>query len=105
MPEVQLLTTASQHGSSAWYNTSIIMNDPMYNIKEVMELQFGALRQDLLEIKTTLKDQNVQTEKRFSKIEKELDDLRVEMARYKVVWGIGATIGASLIAFFANRII
>ena len=81
------------------------MNDPMYNIKEVIELQFKTLRDDLREIKDTLKDQNIQTEKRFSKVEKELDDLRVEMARYKVVWGIGATIGASLIAFFVNRII
>lgn len=79
------------------------MSDPNYTIKEIIELQFNALRVDLQEIKNTLKDQNLQTEKRFTKVEKELDDLRVELARYKVIWGIGATIGASLIAFFLNR--
>jgi len=55
-------------------------------------------------IVAALRDQNIQTEKRFAQIEKDIDDLRMETAKYKTVWGIGATIGASLIAYLANRI-
>lgn len=80
------------------------MTEPNYTIKEIIELQFNTLRVDLQEIKNTLKEQNLQTERRFTKIEKELEDLKVEVARYKVIWGVGATLGASLIAFFINRI-
>ena len=69
-----------------------------------MELQFKGIDHKLDSIHGILKDQNVQTEKRFAQIEKDIDDLRLESARYKTVWGIGATIGATIIAFALNRI-
>lgn len=69
-----------------------------------MELQFKGIDHKLDSISNTLKDQNVQVEKRFAQIEKDIDELRLESARYKTIWGIGATVGASLIAFFANKI-
>lgn len=78
--------------------------EPSYTIKEIMELQFKSIDHKMDSILATLRDQNIHTEKRFSQIEKDIDDLRMESARYKTVWGIGATVGASLIAFFANRI-
>jgi len=85
--------------------------EPTYNIKEVIELQFKGLRNDLQEIKATLRDQTAQTEKRFAQIESELGDIRkelevqkVEYAKYKVIWGMGATLAASLVAFTLNRI-
>lgn len=78
--------------------------EPSYTIKEIMELQFKSIDHKMDSILATLRDQNIHTEKRFSQIEKDIDDLRMESARYKTIWGIGATIGASLIAFFANRI-
>jgi hypothetical protein len=79
------------------------MSEPNYTVKEIIELQFNALRLDLQEIKSTLKDQNLQTERRFTKVEKELEDLKLEVARYKVVWGVVATVGASVIAFTLNK--
>lgn len=78
--------------------------EPTYSIKEIMELQFKGIDHKLDAIVSTLKDQNIQTEKRFAQIEKDIDELRIESARYKTIWGIGATVGASLIAFFANKI-
>ena len=69
-----------------------------------MELQFKGIDHKLDAIVNTLRDQNVQTEKRFAQIEKDIDDLRIESARYKTIWGIGATIGATIIAFVLNRI-
>ena len=78
--------------------------EPSYTIKEIMELQFKGIDHKMDSILSTLKDQNVQTEKRFAQIEKDIDDLRLESARYKTVWGIGATIGATIIAFTLNRI-
>ena len=77
--------------------------DPSYTIKEIIELQFNALRNDLQEIKNTLKDQTIQTEKRFAQIEQDIDDLRLESAKYKTIWGIGATIGASIVAVIVGR--
>lgn len=79
------------------------MSEPNYTIKEIIEMQFNALRVDLQEIKGTLRDQNMQTELRFTKVEKDLEDLRTELARYKVIFGIGATVGASVLAFAINR--
>lgn len=78
-------------------------SDPSYTIKEIIELQFNALRNDLQEIKNTLKDQTIQTEKRFAQIEQDIDDLRLESAKYKTIWGIGATIGASIVAVIVGR--
>lgn len=86
------------------------MSEPLYNVKEIIELQFNTLRNDLREIKETLRDQNIQTEKRFTKIEKELDDIRLEQkaqsivqARYNIVWSVGVFIGAAVITIFLNR--
>jgi len=80
------------------------MNEPSYSLKEIIEIQFSTLRKDLQDIKNTLEKQNVETEKRFSDIEKDIDVLRLDNARYKLIWGVGATVGASLIAIAANRI-
>jgi len=80
------------------------MNEPSYSLKEIIEIQFSGLRKDLQDIKITLDKQNIETERRFSTIEKELDELRLDNARYKLIWGVGATVGASLIAIAANRI-
>ena len=84
------------------------MNEPSYSLKEIIEIQFSTLRKDLQDIKNTLEKQNVETEKRFSSIEKDIDELRLDNARYKIVWGIGVTLGASciatLVALAANRI-
>jgi predicted nuclease with TOPRIM domain len=88
------------------------MNEPNYTVKEIMELQFKGLDAKLDDIRHTLKDQNIQTEKRFLRLDAEVSDLRKEIqelkqenARYKVMWGVGATIGASMIAVFVNRFI
>lgn len=78
--------------------------EPTYTIKEIMELQFKGIDHKLDVITSALKEQNTQTEKRFKQIEQDIEDLRLESAKYKTIWGIGATVGASLIAFFANRI-
>lgn len=80
------------------------MSDPTYSVKEIIELQFTNLSNEMREIKSLLKDQNVNTDKRFAQIEKDIDDLRIESARYKTIWGIGATVGASAVAFVLNRI-
>lgn len=69
-----------------------------------MELQFKGIDHKLDAIVNTLKDQNIQVEKRFAQIEKDIDDLRLESAKYKTIWGIGATIGASLVAFVLNKV-
>lgn len=78
--------------------------EPSYSIKEIMELQFKGIDHKLDNISYTLRDQNLQSEKRFAQIEKDIDELRIESARYKTVWGIGATIGATIIAFVLNKI-
>jgi len=80
------------------------MNEPSYSLKEIIEIQFSGLRKDLQDIKITLEKQDVETERRFSNIEKDIDELRLDNARYKLIWGVGATVGASLIAIAANRI-
>lgn len=84
--------------------------EPNYSIKEIIELRGSRLRNDFQEMKNTLKDQNIQTEKRFAQIEKrfaqlekDIDDLRLESAKYKTIWGIGATIGASIVAVIVGR--
>lgn len=76
-----------------------------------MDIQFKGIDQKLDDIKATLREQNTQTEKRFTVIERELDEIRVkqeahsiQQAKYNTVWGIGATIGATGFAFLLNRI-
>lgn len=85
--------------------------EPTYSIKEIMELQFKSMDHKLDTIVATLRDQNVQTEKRFAQIENKLDEIekeqgkqKVATARYQVIWGIGATIGAALVVFTLDRI-
>lgn len=92
--------------------------EPTYSIKEIMELQFKGIDHKLSSIDkkndavlVALDKQNIQTEKRFTEIEKELKDIKkkqelqeIENARVKLVWGIGATVGAALIAIAADRI-
>lgn len=87
------------------------MDQPTYTIKEIIEIQFGALRKDIQAIQDMLKEQTNQTDKQFARLDKEVSDLKEQVfqlqsdnARYKAVWGIGATVGASLVAFFLNKI-
>lgn len=87
------------------------MTDPTYTIKEIMDIQFKGIDSKLDDIRGTLKEQTAQTEKRFSTIERELDEIRtkqeahsIQQAKYNTVWGIGATIGATGFAFLLNRI-
>jgi len=80
------------------------MNEPTYTLKEIIELQFSNQAKELVDIKNLLKDQNIQFEKRFASIEKDIDELRLDNARYKMIVGIGATIGATVFTFLLNRI-
>jgi peptidoglycan hydrolase CwlO-like protein len=87
------------------------MNEPTYSIKEIMELQFKGIDHKLDSIVQTLREQTNQADKQFARLDGEIASLKTEVselkndsARYKVVLGIGATIGASLITFFVNRI-
>lgn len=87
------------------------MDQPTYTIKEIIEIQFGALRKDIQAIQDMLKEQTNQTDKQYARLDKEVSDLKEQVsqlqsdnARYKAVWGIGATVGASLVAFFLNKI-
>ena len=80
------------------------MTDQTYTVKEIIELQFKNLSKEMTEIKDLLKDQNVQIEKRFTSIEKDIDDLRLDNARYKMIVGAGATLGATVFTFLINRI-
>ena len=85
--------------------------EPTYSIKEIMELQFKGIDHKLDAIVSTLKDQNSQSEKQFARLDREIAGLKTEIellkednARYKVIWGIGATLGASLVAFGLNKV-
>jgi len=80
------------------------MSDPGYTIKEILDLQFRNLGKDISEIKNTLKEQTHNTDKRFSEIEVEIASLKEDNAKYKTLWGIGATVGASLVAIITGRI-
>jgi hypothetical protein len=91
------------------------MTEPTYTIKEIMDIQFKGLDHKLDAIRDTLKEQNISAANRFASLEIEMDSfrkeiaqLREEQAKYKTVWGIGATIGASfvatIVAFTFNRI-
>ena len=87
------------------------MNDPGYTVKEIMELQFKSMDMKLDDIRSTLKDQNIQTEKRFAQIDAEIADvkkdqqiLKEDNARFKVIWGIGSTIGASAVALITTQL-
>lgn len=84
------------------------MTEPTYSIKEIIELQFLNLSKEMTEIKQLLKDQNIQVEKRFTQIENDIDSLRVDNARYKLLFGLGnIVVGAfiaSIMAYFVTRI-
>jgi hypothetical protein len=85
--------------------------EPIYSIKEIMEIQFKGIDHKLDAIVHALKDQNDQSDKQFARLDREIAGLKSEIellkdanARYKVIWGIGATMGASLVAFGLNRV-
>jgi uncharacterized protein YdcH (DUF465 family) len=85
--------------------------EPAYTVKEILDIQFRGIDHKLDAISNTLKDQNAHFEKRFLQVEKELGELRdqvqelkTENARYKTIWGIGATVGATIFAFTLNRL-
>lgn len=87
------------------------MTEPTYNIKDVIEIQFRNLSKEMTEIKSLLKDQNLQTEKQFARIDLEMkeikdkvDVLTADNTRYKLIIGIGATLGATVFTFLLNRI-
>jgi hypothetical protein len=85
--------------------------EPIYSIKEIMEIQFKGIDHKLDAIARALKDQNDQSDKQFARLDREIAGLKAEIellkdsnARYKVIWGIGATLGASLVAFGLNKV-
>ncbi len=103
--------------------------EPSYTAKEVLDIQLRSLNEGMLrldktvnhelsEVKGLIKEQNVQIEKRahmndlrFGQLDLEIkslkgdiQELKEESARYKVIWGIGATVGASLVAFVLNKV-
>ena len=87
------------------------MTEPTYSLKEIIELQFSNQAKELGDIKNLLKDQNIQFEKRFASIEtdidnlrKDIDVLRLDNARYKMIIGAAATLGATVFTFLLNRI-
>jgi hypothetical protein len=87
------------------------MTEQTYNIKDVIEIQFRNLSKEMTEIKALLKDQNTQVEKQFARIDIEMkeikdkvDILSADNARYKLIIGVGATIGATVFTFLLNKI-
>lgn len=89
-----------------------------YSFKEILEAHFKNLADKILDLRQDIKDNSAQVDKQFARLDSEIDKLRIviseqslqiaalekENARFKVIWGLGATIGASLIAFFANKL-
>jgi predicted nuclease with TOPRIM domain len=87
------------------------MSEPTYSVKEIIELQFRNLSKEMTEIKSLLEKQNTQVDKQFQRLDVEIkeirdrvDQLTTDNTRYKMIIGIGATAGASVITFFLNRI-
>lgn len=85
--------------------------EPAYTVKEILDIQFRAIEVKLDNISSTLKDQHTHFEKSILKLEKEIVDVREEIAtlkddnaRYKTLLGIGATLGATVFTFLLNRI-
>ncbi len=88
------------------------MSDLTYTVKEILDLQFKSQAKEFEEIKTMLAKQDANVERQFARLDNEIDSLRKEIenlkqdnAKAKVVWSVGATIGASLIAVVTNRIL
>lgn len=86
-------------------------NETGYSIKEILELHFKALSESINGLKKAIEGQELKTEKRFIALDVEMDglrkaisDLQTENARYKVILGIGATLGATVFTFLLNRI-
>lgn len=82
-----------------------------YSMKEILELHFKSLGRDIGDLRKAIEGQEVKTEKRFLKLDGEMEDmkkaiagLQTENARYKTIIGIGATVGATVFTFLLNRI-
>lgn len=70
-----------------------------------MDIQFKGLDTKLDDIRNTLKDQNTNSEIRFTRIEKEIDDIKTQQAKVMTVWGIFSALGATIFAFILNKFI
>jgi len=86
--------------------------EPAYTVKEILDIQFRAIEVKLDNITNTLKDQNTHFEKSILKLEKEIGEVRAEIemlkadnTRYKMLLGIGATLGATVFTFLLNKFI
>ena len=81
------------------------MNDSTFTVKDMLDVQFKTLDAKLDDIKHTLKDQNVNAELRFSRIEREIDDIKTAQTKVMTVWGILSAVGATVFAFILNRLL
>jgi hypothetical protein len=78
-----------------------------YTHKEILEFHFKRFDEKLDDIKATLKAQNVADEKRFEKIEIDIQDVRHDVAdlqnfrtRAMVLWGVGIAV----VTFAINKL-
>ncbi len=81
------------------------MNEPLYSVKEIMDIQFKGLDAKLDDIKHTLKEQNANSEIRFTRIEREIDDIKTQQAKVMTAWGIFSVLGATVFTFVLNKFI
>lgn len=81
------------------------MTEQIYSVKEIMDIQFKGLDAKLDDIKETLKQQNTNSEIRFTRIEREIDDIKTQQAKVMTAWGIFSALGATVFAFVLNKII
>lgn len=68
------------------------MSEANYTNKEIMELHFKGFNDKLDDIRQTLKDQNVNSEKRFVAIETDVANLKTFQTRAMVVWVMATTV-------------
>ena len=92
------------------------MNPPEgYTLKEILEIQFTAVREDIRVqldgLRKAIESQELRTEKRFITLDSEIEglrrqigELREDNARYKTIIALVSTIGATVFAFLLNKI-
>jgi hypothetical protein len=87
------------------------MTEPTYTIKEIMDIQFKGIDHKLDDIKNALKEQNLNSEKRFIALEADLKETqsRVEQQDKSItrIVTIGGTVWAAITlleGFILNRI-